>query len=427
MAALVLVGAQWGDEGKGKITDFASSRADMVVRSMGGNNAGHTVEADGVCYKLHLIPSGILYPEKQNILGNGMVIDPNALVAEMDYLLGQGISVDNLYVSDRAHLVFAYHRELDGLSEEARGDGDIGTTRKGIGPAYMDKMERIGIRVCDMADADGFTDLIKRNIAIKNTLLTKLYGQPPVDEAALIGEAMAARERILPHIADTSAMIDAAICAGKKVLFEGAQGTLLDIDLGTYPYVTSSYPTAGGVTIGSGIGPTAIDRVMGVAKAYTTRVGKGPFPTELHDDTGQAIRDKGHEYGTTTGRPRRCGWLDGVILRYAVRVNGITGLCLTRLDTLGGFDKVKVCTAYDMAGRTVADFPARLSDLGRCAPVYTELAGWSSDISHIRDYGDLPAEAKEYIAFIEEMTGVPVDMVSVGAGREETILRGDIF
>ena len=427
MAALVLVGAQWGDEGKGKITDFASSRADMVVRSMGGNNAGHTVETGGICYKLHLIPSGILYPEKQNILGNGMVIDPAALVGEMDYLLDQGISVDNLFISDRAHLVFAYHKELDGLSEEARGAGDIGTTRKGIGPAYMDKMERIGIRVCDMADREEFVSLIKRNIVIKNTLLTQLYGHAPVDEDALIGEIMAARERLLPHIADTSAMINAAIRGGKKVLFEGAQGTLLDIDLGTYPYVTSSYPTAGGVTIGSGVGPTAIDRVMGVAKAYTTRVGKGPFPTELHDDTGQAIRDKGHEYGTTTGRPRRCGWLDGVILRYAVRVNGITGLCLTRLDTLGGFDRVRVCTAYDMEGRTVTDFPARLKDLAKCEPVYTELNGWSSDISHIRSFDDLPHEARQYIAFIEEMTGVAVDMVSVGAGREETILRGDIF
>lgn len=427
MAALVLVGAQWGDEGKGKITDFASSRADMVVRSMGGNNAGHTVETGGACYKLHLIPSGILYPEKQNILGNGMVIDPAALVGEMDYLLDQGISVDNLYISDRAHLVFAYHRELDGLSEEARGAGDIGTTRKGIGPAYMDKMERIGIRVCDMVDADEFISLIKRNIVIKNTLLTQLYGHAPVDEAVLVEEVMAARERLLPHIADTSAIINAAIRDGKKVLFEGAQGTLLDIDLGTYPYVTSSYPTAGGVTIGSGVGPTAVDRVMGVAKSYTTRVGKGPFPTELFDDTGQAIRDKGHEYGTTTGRPRRCGWLDGVILRYAVRVNGITGLCLTRLDTLGGFDKVKVCTAYDMEGRTVTDFPARLKDLAKCKPVYTELNGWSSDISHIRKFDDLPIEAKQYIEFIEAMTGVPVDMVSVGAGREETILRGDVF
>jgi len=427
MAALVLVGAQWGDEGKGKITDFASSRADMVVRSMGGNNAGHTVETGGVCYKLHLIPSGILYPEKQNILGNGMVIDPVALVGEMDYLQKQGISVDNLFISDRAHLVFAYHRELDGLSEEARGAGDIGTTKKGIGPAYMDKMERIGIRVCDMTDRDAFSALIKRNIAIKNTLLTELYGHVPVDEEALLAEVMAARERLLPHVADTSAMINTAIRAGRKVLFEGAQGTLLDIDLGTYPYVTSSYPTAGGVTIGSGVGPTAIDRVMGVAKAYTTRVGKGPFPTELHDETGQAIRDKGHEYGTTTGRPRRCGWLDGVILRYAARVNGITGLCLTRLDTLGGFDTVKVCTAYDMEGISVTDFPARLKDLAKCAPVYTELKGWTSDISHIRDFDGLPREAKEYVAFIEEMTGIPVDMVSVGAGREETILRGDIF
>jgi adenylosuccinate synthase len=427
MAALVLVGAQWGDEGKGKITDFAASRADMVVRSMGGNNAGHTVEADGVSYKLHLIPSGILYPEKQNVLGNGMVIDPIALVGEMDYLLGQGISVDNLYVSDRAHLVFSYHRELDGLCEEARGEEDIGTTRKGIGPAYMDKMERIGIRVCDMADAEEFAALIRRNVAVKNALLTKLYGRTPVDAEALVDEALSARERILPHVTDASVMINGAIRTGKKVLFEGAQGTLLDIDLGTYPYVTSSYPTAGGVTIGSGVGPTAIDRVMGVAKAYTTRVGKGPFPTELFDETGQAIRDKGHEYGTTTGRPRRCGWLDGVILRYAVRVNGITGLALTRLDTLGGFDAVKVCTAYEKGGRRITDFPARLADLAQCAPVYTELPGWSSEISHIRDYSDLPAEARRYVSFIEEMTGVPVDMVSVGAGREETILRRDLF
>lgn len=427
MAATVLVGAQWGDEGKGKITDFAASRADMVVRSMGGNNAGHTVETGGVCYKLHLIPSGILYPEKQNVLGNGMVIDPAALVAEMDYLLERGVSVDNLYVSDRAHLVFPYHRELDGLAEEARGNGDIGTTRRGIGPAYMDKMERTGIRMCDITDAKEYTRLLRRNIAVKNQLLTALFGQDPLDEEALIDAALSVRERILPHIADTSALIDGAIRAGKKVLFEGAQGTLLDIDLGTYPYVTSSYPTAGGVTIGSGVGPTAIDAVIGVAKAYTTRVGKGPFPTELLDDTGQAIRDRGHEYGTTTGRPRRCGWLDGVILRYSVRVNGITGLALTRLDTLGGFDKVQVCTAYDKEGQTITDFPARLADLGKCTPVYTELPGWSPDIRHVRQYDDLPLEAQHYIEFIEAMTSIPVDMVSVGSGREETIVRRELF
>ncbi len=427
MPTLVLTGAQWGDEGKGKITDYLAERAEMVVRSMGGNNAGHTVEAAKKTYKLHLIPSGILYSEKLCVIGNGVVIEPKALLEEIDYLESQGVSCDHLRISDRAHLIFPYHIELDGLAEALRANNDIGTTKKGIGPAYMDKAERCGIRMCDFYNPEQFAAKLYENIAAKNLQLEKIYSREPLNPHAIVKEYMGYMLRLKPYITDTSVLVHRAIKEKKNVLFEGAQGTLLDIDLGTYPYVTSSYPTSGGVTIGTGIGPTMIEQVIGIAKAYTTRVGKGPFPTELFDETGEAIRQKGHEFGTTTGRPRRCGWLDLVILNYAARVNGLTGWALTRVDTLGGFDTVRICTAYKKDGKTITDFPASLEDLSRCEPVYEEMEGWSDEIGDVRSFEALPENAQKYIHRIEELTGVPAAIVSVGPGRDQTIERNKIF
>ncbi len=427
MSNVVLIGAQWGDEGKGKITDFLAEQADVVVRSSGGNNAGHTVVTGGQLFKLHLIPSGILHADKLCIIGNGVVIDPEALIEEIEYLKERGVSAENLRISDRAHVIFPYHKELDGLSETLRGKDDIGTTKKGIGPAYMDKAERSGIRICDLMKHDHFATLLRRNVGFKNILLEKVYGVQGFSFEPMLESYIGYAQILAPYVADTSVLVYEAIKQGKKVLFEGAQGTLLDLDQGTYPYVTSSYPTSGGVTIGSGVGPTVVDGVLGVVKAYTTRVGKGPFPTELLDETGDAIRDRGQEYGTTTGRPRRCGWFDAVILRYSVRVNGMTGVAVTRMDTLGGFEKVKICSGYKFGDQIIRDFPASLEDLALCEPIYEELDGWDSDISHIRRYEDLPANAKKYLARIEELCDTRVSMVAVGPKREETIVRDSLF
>jgi adenylosuccinate synthase len=427
MSTLVLTGAQWGDEGKGKITDYIAEKADVVVRSMGGNNAGHTVELKGKQYKLHLIPSGILYSDKPCVIGNGVVIEPKALLEEIDYLENQGISCENLRISDRAHLIFPYHIELDGLSEQARGSKNIGTTKKGIGPAYMDKAERSGIRVCDMSDMHKFKLKLRENINVKNSILETIYDKEPLDADDIIKEYVGYAKKLNKYITDTSVLVYKHIQQQDHVLFEGAQGTLLDIDLGTYPYVTSSYPTAGGVTIGTGIGPTAINAVIGIAKAYTTRVGKGPFPTELLGEVGEQIRTKGHEFGTTTGRPRRCGWLDAVILKYAARVNGLTDWAITRVDTLGGFEKVKICIGYKKDGEMISDFPASLDELAKCEPVYEEMDGWEENISHVRAMEDLPENAIKYIRKIEELTGVRATIISVGPGREETIEINKIF
>jgi len=427
MASIVVLGAQWGDEGKGRFVDFLASEAEVVVRYQGGNNAGHTVEVDDKQYKLHLIPSGILYPDKLNLIGNGVVVDPKALLEEIAYLEKEGVSVENLRISDRAHLIFPYHRELDALMEQERGAGDIGTTKKGIGPAYMDKAERSGIRLCDLLNPDVFPVLLKRNVEARNRLFTRIYGMEPMDDRELLEEYRFYGEQLRKYAADTSALLYEKLKEGKNVLFEGAQGTLLDIDLGTYPYVTSSHPTAGGVCIGAGIGPTMIDKVIGVAKAYTTRVGKGPFPTELLDEMGDAIREKGHEYGTTTGRPRRCGWMDAVILRYAARVNGLTNLAVTRMDTLGGFDKVKICTAYRMGDRILYDFPASLEELAKCEPVYEEMEGWTDRISHVRTFEELPQAAQRYLNRLEELCEVRVSMVGVGARREQAVIRDRMY
>ena len=421
MPATVIVGAQWGDEGKGKITDYLAEKADMVVRYQGGNNAGHTVVVRGREYKLHLIPSGIFYPDKVCVIGNGVVLDLEVLDRELDYLKEQGVGVLNLKVSDRAHLLLPYHRRLDEVDEERKGKNRIGTTRRGIGPAYADKAARIGLRVCDLADAAKFREKLAVALEEKNRLLERVYGQPGFTVSEIADEALRVFERIRPFVTDTSLVINQAIDSGQRVLFEGAQGTLLDIDLGTYPYVTSSHPIAGGACIGAGVGPTKIDRVVGVMKAYTTRVGDGPFPTELLDETGEWIRRRGSEYGTTTGRPRRCGWLDLVIVRYAVRTSGIGLLAVTRLDTLGGLDEVKVCTAYRRGHETVNEFPASLDDLAECRPVYETIEGWPADLDRLTSFEQLPQTARRYLSLIEDQTRTKIGLVSIGRERTQTL------
>lgn len=421
MSATALVGAQWGDEGKGKTIDILASRADMVVRAMGGSNAGHTVVTDGVTYKLHLIPSGILYRGTICVVGNGTVISPSVILKEIRGLKDHGVSMDNLRIDARAHVILPYHVAMDELSEKSLGKGDIGTTKNGIGPCYMDKAERVGIRMCDLINPGIFREKLYRNVAVKNKVLAALYGAEPMNADEIFEEYCDYAKKLAPYVCDTSVLVYDAIRAGKKVLFEGAQGALLDLDVGTYPFVTSSHPTSGGFCVGSGIGPTLIDEVIGVCKSYTTRVGKGPFPTELFGEMGEHIRRTGFEYGTTTGRPRRCGWLDTVILRFAVRVNGLTSLAVNKLDTLTGIDKLKVCVAYVKNGVKIENFPCDISDLEGCEPVYVEVDGWKEDIENVRSYDDLPAAAKAYIELIEREAGVPVKMIGVGPDREQNI------
>lgn len=424
MSSLVVIGAQWGDEGKGKITDFLAGKADMVVRYQGGNNAGHTIELGDQKYKLQLIPSGILNPDTINILGNGLVIDPEAFLGEVDGLEGRGINTKNLKISDRAHLIFPYHKKQDELAEISRGANDIGTTRKGIGPCYMDKTERSGIRVCDLMKKDVFKEKLRAALESKNLYLKQIYGFEGFDFEELLNKYLTLAERIRPYVADTSVLVYNAVKAGNKVLFEGAQGTLLDLDFGTYPFVTSSHPTSGGVPTGVGIGPTMINKALGVVKAYTTRVGKGPFPTELLDATGDWIREKGFEFGTVTGRSRRCGWFDAVIVKFAVRISGLTSMAITKVDTLAGLDKVKICVGYRLGDEIIQDFPASLDDLANCKPVYEEFEGWG-DISEVRRYEDLPSSTKRYLERIEELCGVEASIISVGPRRDQTIVMED--
>ncbi|ADU52426.1 Adenylosuccinate synthetase [Thermaerobacter marianensis DSM 12885] len=426
MSTVVIVGAQWGDEGKGKITDYLAERADVVVRYQGGANAGHTVVVGDTEYRLHLIPSGILHG-KRCVIGNGVVLDPAVFLREIDYLVEHGHAVDAIAVSGAAHVIMPYHKRLDELEEAGRGEDRIGTTRQGIGPAYRDKAARTGIRVEDLLDDAQFRRLLRRNLDQVNRLLERVYGAEGYDYDQVLEEYLAYAERLRPFVTDTSKLINDAIDAGQRVLFEGAQGTMLDLDHGTYPYVTSSYPTAAGACIGAGVGPTRIDQVIGVAKAYTSRVGDGPFPTELLDETGDWIRERGHEYGTTTGRPRRCGWLDAVVLRYAARVSGMTGLAITRLDTLGGLDKVRIAVAYELDGQRIEDMPAGALKLARCRPVYEELPGWPADLSGLTRWDDLPAEARRYLERISELVGVPVVLVSVGRERAQTLGLRDVF
>lgn len=428
MSAFVVLGAQWGDEGKGKMTDYLAEKAEVIVRFQGGNNAGHTVEVGDKQYKLHLIPSGILYGDKLNVIGNGVVVDPKALFEEIDYLEGLGVKVtpENLIISDRAHLIMPYHKLLDALKEKARGKNDIGTTGKGIGPAYTDKVERSGIRVCDLLHTEVFKEKLSENIKAKNDIILKVYEGKALDFDSIYNEYLAYAERMRPFVQDISVRVYDEIKAGKNVLFEGAQGTLLDIDYGTYPYVTSSNTIAGGVCTGAGIGPAMIDKAVGIAKAYTTRVGKGPFPTELNDEIGEWIREKGHEYGVTTGRSRRCGWLDLVILKSSARVSGLTSFVVTKIDTLAGLSKIKVCTGYKFEGKVIDYFPASLEDLAKCEPVYEEFHGWDESVGEARSYEELPENAKKYLKRIEEFTGVKVSIVSVGPRRDQTIEVGEI-
>ncbi len=423
MSTQVVIGAQWGDEGKGKIIDILAQKSEVVVRSQGGNNAGHTVEADGEQYKLHLVPSGILNPNTLCIIGNGVVIDPGALIDEIDMLEGRGITTANLKIDARAHVVFPYHRELDGLSEAARGKGDIGTTKRGIGPAYMDKAERCGIRICDLLNSAIFEEKLRNNVEVKNKIIEKVYGGVGLSADEIIREYTAYANRIRKYVTDATVLLYNAIKAGKKVLFEGAQGTLLDLDLGTYPYVTSSHPISGGVCVGAGIGPTMIEECIGVVKAYTTRVGKGPFPTELFDGIGDEIRQKGNEYGTTTGRPRRCGWFDAVIVKYSVRTSGLTSIVVNKIDTLGDINKLKICVAYKKGDEIISEFPPSLEELAVCEPIYEEMEGWEGNIGNIKNYEDLPENAKKYISRVEELCDVKVSMIGVGPGRDQNIVK----
>ncbi|MCH5193623.1 MAG: adenylosuccinate synthase [Oscillospiraceae bacterium] len=424
MAANIVIGTQWGDEGKGKAIDLLASRADIVVRSQGGNNAGHTVVADGETYKLHLIPSGILHKGTLCLIGAGVVIDPKDLLSEMDSLSERGVTFDNLKIDPRAHVTMPWHITLDGLSEEFRGSKDIGTTHRGIGPAYMDKYERSGIRFYDLVHPEVFREKARSAGELKNAIITKVFGGKPVDLDAVIEEYVGYGKRLAAYIGDVSVLTYEAVKAGKEILFEGAQATLLDIDYGTYPYVTSSHPVSAGVCIGSGVGPKVIDNIYGVAKAYTTRVGKGPFPTELNDDIGKFIQDKGGEFGATTGRPRRTGWFDAVIVRHAVRVNGLSSLMINKLDILKGLDTLKVCVAYKKPdGTVIKDFPPVLEELEGCKPVYEEFPGFTENISSCRRFEELPEVCQKYITRLEELCECPVGMLGVGQDREQIIER----
>ncbi|MBY6953100.1 adenylosuccinate synthase [Clostridium botulinum] len=428
MSAFIVLGAQWGDEGKGKMTDYLAENADVVVRFQGGNNAGHTVVVGEKEYKLHLIPSGILYNDKLNVIGNGVVLDPKALFEEINYLesLGVEITPDRLIISDRAHVIMPYHRILDGIKERARGNKDIGTTGKGIGPSYTDKMERSGIRVCDLMHKEVFEENLKETLEVKNKIITEIFGGEALDYNEIYNEYLGYAEKLRPFVKDISVIVNKKIKDGKEVLFEGAQGTLLDIDYGTYPYVTSSSTIAGGVCIGAGVGPTAITNAVGIAKAYTTRVGKGPFPTELLDSTGDWVREKGHEFGVTTGRARRCGWLDLVILKTSARISGLTSFAVTKIDTLAGLDTLKVCTGYRLNGEIIDYVPASLEDLAKCEPIYEEFEGWDDSIANARCYEDLPENAIKYLKKIEDFTETKVSIVSVGPKRDQTMMISEI-
>jgi len=419
---IAVLGAQWGDEGKGKIVDLLTPRFSFVARFQGGHNAGHTVYVRGQKFVLHLIPSGILHPAVTCVIGNGVVVDPQALFTEVDSLTGLGIdTTGRLLVSDRAHLILPYHRELDVLSEARRGDRKIGTTSRGIGPAYEDKNARRGLRVCDLKHPDTVAAHVRENVMARN----KLIPEPHLEWREVLDQLMAVGERLMPMIADTSAVLVQAMGEGRHVMFEGAQGTMLDIDHGTYPYVTSSNGTAGGVCTGLGVPPKAVHGVLGVAKAYTTRVGEGPLPTELTGEIGNRLRESGQEFGAVTGRPRRCGWYDAVAVRYAVRVNGLSALALTKLDVLDGLPELQVCTGYRCHGNTLNEMPGDVAQLAACEPIYETLAGWRAPTAGARRYADLPREAQRYVARLEEITGVPASIISTGSAREDTIIRED--
>lgn len=430
MANVVVVGTQWGDEGKGKIVDLYAEDADVIVRFQGGNNAGHTIVVRGEQTILHLIPSGILHNHKICVLGNGMVIDPAVLIEEIDYLKGRHVFPPDtqLVISENAHLIMPYHRRLDSAREAGSGAGKIGTTQRGIGPAYEDKVARLGIRVCDLMDPEVFREKLSRNVKEKNFLLTRYFQEEPVDEKATLQEYSEFADILRPYVANASLMIDRAIQEKKQILFEGAQGCHLDIDHGTYPFVTSSNTLAGNACCGSGIGPTRIDSVVGICKAYTTRVGGGPFVTELTDETGDRIQGVGREFGATTGRKRRCGWLDMVLVRQAVRVSGITGIALTKMDVLTGIHPIKICVGYTVDGEELThSVPPNVKIFARCQPVYREFDGWTENIDTAKKISELPLNARKYVEAIEELSGIPVFLVSVGADRKDTIIAKNPF
>ena len=424
MSSSVIVGTQWGDEGKGKIIDVMAAKADVVVRSSGGNNAGHTVVHGDQVYKLHLLPSGILYPETLCLIGSGVVVDPAVLLEEIKNMNERGVTCDNLRIDARADIIMPWHRLLDKLSEEfkAKQTGvNIGTTGRGIGPCYTDKDERIGIRMYDLVHPEVLKKKIQETGELKNLIITKVYGGEACDLDAIYEEYKGYGEKLAKYMADASVITFEAYQAGKNVLFEGAQATLLDIDFGTYPFVTSSHPIAGGACVGTGVGPKMIDEVIGVGKSYTTRVGNGPFPTELFDETGARLRDLGHEYGAVTGRERRCGWLDMVALKYAIMIDGVTQLIMMKSDVMNDFDTIRVATAYEIGGERTDRFPYAVD--APIVPVYKEFKGWKCDLRKFRRYEDFPAEFKAYVEFIERETGVPVRIISVGPDRDETIVR----
>jgi adenylosuccinate synthase len=429
MANVVIVGAQWGDEGKGKVVDIYTEFADDVVRFQGGNNAGHTLVVGDEKVVLHLIPSGILHEGKRCIIGNGVVLDPEVFIAEVNKLKANGHLVDDscLLLSESLHIIMPYHKRIDIAREAKSGERKIGTTGRGIGPCYEDKIGRRGVRLMDLLDKDRFARKLNENLEEKNFILEKMLGEQPFTFEEIFGQYMGYAEILRKYAADTSMILHNDIKAGKKLLFEGAQGTLLDIDHGTYPFVTSSSTCAGGACTGSGVGPTAIQGIIGISKAYITRVGSGPFPTELDDDNGERLRKAGHEFGSTTGRPRRCGWFDALVVKYAVRVNGLSGIALTKLDVLSGFDTIKICTGYEYDGGVVDELPASLEMFTKCRPVYEEMPGWSDDLQGIKKLSDLPVTAQNYIKRLEELVGCRIVLVSVGARRDETLILENPF
>ncbi len=422
MSAVVVTGSQWGDEGKGKIVDYLAQQADTVVRYQGGANAGHTVVVNGEEYKLRLLPSGILYKGTHCVVGNGVVVDPKVMLEEMDAMEKRGIDVSGIRLSNRAHVVLPYHSLIDGLSEELRGNSKIGTTKRGIGPCYQDKAKRVGIRVCDLMDKEEFREKLKENLRVKNIELERLYNHAPLDYDEILSEYEGYADRLRPYVCDTIALLNEELAEGKKILFEGAQATMLDVDYGTYPYVTSSHPVSGGIGIGAGIAPNRLDTVVGVVKAYCTRVGGGPFPTEQLNEIGEKLREAGHEYGTVTGRPRRTGWLDACVVRYAGMLSGIDYMAITRLDILDGFDEIKMCVAYKYKGEILKEIPASLKVQAEVEPVYETFKGWKQSISGIREYDKLPAETRTYLERLVEVTGIKMGLVSVGPNREQTIV-----
>jgi adenylosuccinate synthase len=427
MPVIAVIGAQWGDEGKGKVVDMLAQKAGVVVRFSGGDNAGHTVINPYGKFGLRLVPSGIFYPHVVCIIGNGVVINPAVLLAEIELLNQRGVDTSQLFISDRAHLIMPYHVLLDGLEEEARGGGAIGTTRKGIGPVFADKVARLGIRTGDLLDKAGLLERLRPILNSKNAILTKIYGVSPLSLDEVYSQYCQYGERLTPYIRETTVMLEEALNRGEVVLLEGAQGTLLDPDFGTYPYSTSSSSVAGQSCLGAGISPTRINAVLGVYKAYCTRVGVGPMPTELKDKTGDLIRERGHEYGTVSGRPRRCGWFDAIAARFSNRVNGFTGAAITRLDILDVLPRLKICVGYELDGKTIDDFPSSVTALARCKPVYEELPGWETSTTDVRQFNKLPARARKYIKRLEELIGCPVSLICVGAEREQVIQKKPIL